>query len=117
MPFENDTVSNDVLKLVERLEKIQNSKDNTIKSNLQNFANKYLTILYTSLNNYKDLNKPTKEVSNNMIKTLKTVNAALDKILDKSDEILSEDINTTSSVITSLLQPKVAESPFQNQEG
>lgn len=112
LPFENDTVSNDVLKLVERLEKIQDSKDKTIKSNLQNFANKYLSILYTSLDNYKALNKPTKEVSNNMIKTLKTVNTALDKILDKSDEVLAEDINTTSAVITALLEPKVAESPF-----
>ena len=117
LPFENDTVSNDVLKLVDRLEKIQGSKDKTIKSNLQSFANKYLSILYTSLNNYKELNKPTTEVSNNMIKTLKTVNTALDKILDKSDEILSEDINTTSTVITALLEPKVTESPFQNQEG
>lgn len=116
LPFENDTVSNDVLKLVDRLEKIQGSKDKTIKSNLQSFTNKYLSILYTSLNNYKELNKPTTEVSNNIIKTLKTVNTALDKILDKSDEVLTEDINTTSAVITALLEPKVAESPFENQK-
>lgn len=109
-------INSELNKLIDKLSVIDNTDNVTIYKKAQSFANKYLTILYVSVDNYAKLNNPNKKVTNTILSTLKTVNAALDKIISESDELLQDDINSTSEAIKALLEPVVSESPFKKEQ-
>lgn len=109
------SINSELNKLIDKLSVIDNTDNVTIYKKAQSFTNKYLTILYASVDNYAKLNNPDKKITNTILSTLKTVNAALDRIISESDELLQDDINSTSEVITASLEPVVSENPFKKE--
>lgn len=106
--FEDKNIENKIKELVENLENLRTKdKENNNKKGGE-FVNKYLPILMETLGRAEKVKLTNKEI-NNIVRTIATINIAINKIIEQSEEPTLDDINATTTALTQVLKLKFKE--------
>lgn len=106
--FKDENIKSKIKGLIENLEKLRNKDKENGNKNGGEFAGKYLPILVETLSRAEKIKLTNKEV-NNIVGAIATINIAIEKVIEQSEEPTLEDINATTTALSQVLELKFKE--------